>query len=214
MEISVLLALIAASFVTALGCFAHETRRAIIFLSLQAVAIGSVELMYCLINLSVGLNVEVLIDFFAAFAEWFSAAVVVPLIIYWGMIKTENVVDESVINNRKIIASLMAIVCLHVILWAYPLFALPIKLGVLPFCMLMFSLSVFLMITRRDPLKIIVGLNMAENALYPLFAESPLMLVPFILGLMIFVTVVGVYVVTEAYRDYGTMSISEWRLID
>jgi hypothetical protein len=78
----------------------------------------------------------------------------------------------------------------------------------------MFSLSVFITATRADPLKILVGLNMAENALYPLFAESPLVLIPFMLGLMIFVNAVGVFIITEAYRDYGVLSIREWRWTD
>ena len=214
MEITVLVALMTAAFATALASFARNTRRAILFLSIQAMAIGFVELIYCLINLIVGLHLEALIDFSVTFAEWFSCAAVIPLIIYWGMIKTENMVEDYVISVRKTTMSVILTAVLYIILWLCPLFSLPVKLDVLPFSMLMFSLSVFLMVTRRDPLKILVGLNMAENALYPLFAESPLVLIPFMLALMIFVTVVGVYVITEAYRDYGKMSITEWRLTD
>ncbi|MGC9345162.1 MAG: hypothetical protein ACP5ER_00010 [Candidatus Bathyarchaeales archaeon] len=211
MEITVLVALVISTFVTALACFTHNSRQTIRFLSVQAAAIGFVELMYCLINLLVGLHLEALIDFFATFAEWFSCAVVVPLIIYWGMIKTENMTDKPIISIRRITILVVAVAVLHMILWIFLLFSLPAKLDVLPFSMLMFSLSVFLMATRRDPLKILVGLNMAENALYPLLAESPISLVPVMLALMIFVNIVGVFVIIEAYREYGTLSITEWR---
>jgi len=211
MEIIVLVTLVVSTFATSLACFARDTRQAIRFLSVQAAVIGFVELMYCLINLLVGLHLEALINFFAAFAEWFSYAVVAPLIIYWGMIKTENMIDKPVISIRRITILVVAIAVLHMILWIFLLFSLPAKLDVLPFSLLMFSLSAFLMTTRRDPLKILVGLNMAENALYPLLAESPISLVPVTLALMIFVNIVGVFVITEAYREYGTLSITEWR---
>ncbi|RLI12795.1 hypothetical protein DRO35_02190 [Candidatus Bathyarchaeota archaeon] len=211
MEIIVLVTLAVSTFATSLACFARDTRQAIHFLFIQAAVIGFVELMYCLINLLVGLHIEALINFFATFAEWFSCAVVVPLIIYWGMIKTENMIDKPVISIQRIIILVVAIAVLHMILWIFLLFSLPAKLDVLPFGLLMFSLSVFLMTTRRDPLKILVGLNMAENALYPLLAESPVSLVPVMLALMIFVNIVGVFVITEAYREYGTLSITEWR---
>ncbi|MBS7660033.1 hypothetical protein KEJ28_05060, partial [Candidatus Bathyarchaeota archaeon] len=152
-----------------------------------------------------------LIDFFATFAEWFSAAIISPLIIYWGMIKTENVYDEPIFNIKRGGLLLITVVALNVILSIYVLHYLPQKINVLPFLALMFSLSIFIVATRADPLKILVGLNMAENALYPLFAESPLFIIPFILLLMIFVNLVGVFVIVEAYRDYGSISVKKWR---
>jgi len=119
--------------------------------------------------------------------------------------------DKPVISIRKATILVVAIAVLYMILWIWPLFSLPVKLDVLPFSMLMFSLSIFLMATRRDPLKILVGLNMADNAFYPLMAESPISLVPVMLALMIFVNIVGIFVIVEAYREYGTLSITEWR---
>jgi len=211
MEIIVLVSLVISVIATALASFARNTRQTVRFLSVQAAAIGFVELMYCLINLLVGLHFEALIDFSATFAEWFSCAIMIPLIIYWGMIKTENMTDKPVISIRKATILVVAIAVLYMILWIWPLFSLPVKLDVLPFSMLMFSLSIFLMATRRDPLKILVGLNMADNAFYPLLAESPISLVPVMLALMIFVNIVGIFVIVEAYREYGTLSVTEWR---
>ncbi|MEM2851427.1 MAG: hypothetical protein QXW18_06470 [Candidatus Bathyarchaeia archaeon] len=211
MEIVVLMALASATLFTVLGLSSRTTRQTILFLALQAAAIGFVELMYCLINLITGLHMEALIDFLATFAEWFSCAAVSPLIIYWGMIKTEDAIDQPIIGARKAAMLVAAITVSHLILgiWLLPL--LPEKLETLPFVALMFSLPVLMMATRRDPLKILAGLNMAENALFPLLAESPLSLIPFMLVLMIFVNIVGVFVITEAYREYGTSTITKWR---
>lgn len=210
MELIVVMALATATLFTALASFAQTTKRMIYFLSLQAAAIGFVELMYCLINLILGLHIEALIDFFATFAEWFSCAAVIPLIIYWGMMRTENIVDQPIPSTRSVALLVIVIAFSHLALGAWLLFLLPVKLETLPFCALMLSLSVLVMATRKDPLKILAGLNMAENALYPLFAESPVSLIPFMLGLMIFVNFVAVFVIVEAHREYGALLIAKW----
>ncbi|MEM2567021.1 MAG: hypothetical protein QXH20_00920 [Candidatus Bathyarchaeia archaeon] len=211
MEPIVIATLIVSTFATLCGVFAKTTKQLIRILAIQAAALGFVEMVLCLINLILGLGFEALIDFFATFAEWFSAAIISPLIIYWGMIKTENVYDEPIFNIKRGGLLLITVVALNVILSIYVLHYLPQKINVLPFLALMFSLSIFIVATRADPLKILVGLNMAENALYPLFAESPLFIIPFILLLMIFVNLVGVFVIVEAYRDYGSISVKKWR---
>lgn len=211
MEILTLSTLMIASLVTALGCFTKSTRRTIILLSIQAIAIGSVALARCLINLIVGLTFEALIYFFVTFAEWFSAAVVIPLILYWGIVRTENIIDEPIVRAQKLAILTVSATVLCAILWTLQPQMPREELISLPFCILMFSFSVLLMVTRRDALKIFAGLNMAENSLYPLLAESPIMLVPFVLALMIFVTAIGTYIIVEAYRDHGTILVDRWR---
>ncbi len=213
METIVVVALTISTFATSCGIFAKTTRQMICLLSFQAAALGLVELIFCLVNLIMGLGFEALIDFFATFAEWFSAAAISPLVIYWGMIKTENVSDKPIVNVRRGGILLIAIVVSNIILSIFTSSFLPAKIDALPFVAFMFSLSIFTIAARVDPLKILVGLNMAENSLYPLFAESPLALIPFILTLMVFVNIVGVFIITEAYRDYETMSIRKWRLM-
>jgi len=203
-----------ATCITAFGVFVKTTRQLIRLLSIQAAAIGLVELMFGFTNLLTGLGFEALIDFFATFAEWFSSAAISPLIIYWGMVKTENISDQPVVSARRSGILVIATSISNILLCILTSSFLPEKIRTLPFVALVFSLSVFITSTRVDPLKILVGLNMAENALYPLFAESPIVLVPFMLVLMIFVNVVGVFIITEAYRDYGTMSIRKWRSTD
>lgn len=214
MEAIVIVALTVAIFTTVVGVFVRTTRQLIRLLSIQAAAIGIVELMFGLVNLLTGLGIEALIDFFATFAEWFAAAAISPLIIYWGMVKTENVSDRPVVNVRRSGILFVAIVISNIILCIFYSNFLPAKIDVLPFVALMFSLAILITATRVDPLKILVGLNMAENALYPLFAESPLVLIPFMLALMIFVSAVGVFIIVEAYRDYGSVSIRKWRWTD
>lgn len=212
MEAPSLLTLVIAAFITALGCFTDSTRRTIMLLSIQAVAIGSATLARCLIDLIVGLNIEALIHFFAAFAEWFSAAVVAPLILYWGVTKTENIADKPLIEARKLATLVISMSTFYILLWILqPQMLWEGRIITLSFCILMFSFSTLLMITRRDALKILAGLNMAENSLFPLLAEIPITLVPFILTLMIFVTAMGTYVIVEAYRDHGTILVDRWR---
>ncbi len=211
METIIVATLIVSTFTTLCGIFTKTTRRMIHLLSFQAAALGFVELILCLSNLVMGLGFEALIDFFAAFAEWFSAAVISPLIIYWGMVKTENVSDKPVVNIRRGGAVAIVIVVSNMILCVITSSFFPAKIDALPFVALMLSVSIFIITTRVDALKILVGLNMAENSLYPLFAESPLVLIPFILALMIFVNIAGVFIITEAYRDYGTVSVRKWR---
>ncbi|MEM1660177.1 MAG: hypothetical protein QXR17_03395 [Candidatus Bathyarchaeia archaeon] len=211
METIIIATLVISTFATLSGIFVKTTRQIICLLSFQAAVIGLFKLIFCLTNLIMGLNFEALTDFFATFAEWFSAAVISPLIIYWGMMKTENISDKPVVNIRRGGMVIVAIVVSNIILCIFTSSFFPAKINVLPFVALMFSISIFISATRTDPLKILVGLNMAENALFPLFAESPLFIIPFILLLMIFVNLVGVFVIVEAYRDYGNISVKAWR---
>lgn len=212
MELTILASLAISTFFTALGVLSHTTKRTIVFLALQAASIGFVELVYCLLGLITGLHMEALISFLAAFVEWFTSAAVSPLIIYWGTIKTEDVSEKPLIRNRKVIISIVVLTVLWLTLGCWFSNILPERLNVLPFVVLMLLFSSILIVYRKDPFKILVGLNMAENSLYPLIAESPISLVPFMLGLMVFVNLVGVFVVMEAYRDYGTTLVSKWRL--
>ncbi|MEM3549599.1 MAG: hypothetical protein QXN87_07490 [Candidatus Bathyarchaeia archaeon] len=211
MQTIVVVALIISTFATFLGIFARTSKQLIRLLSIQAATIGFVELMFCLINLLMGLQFEALVDFFATFAEWFSCAVISPLIIYWGMVKTENLSDQPIVTIQRGGILLAAVIIINLILSIFTSSLLPAKIDVIPFVAIMFTLSIVITATRVDPLKVLVGLNMAENALYPLFAESPLYLIPFMLALMVFVNLVGVFIIIESYHDYGALSIRKWR---
>lgn len=212
MELIVYLALFVSVIATFLGVISKDSKRTVYFLAIQAAAIGFVELMYVFVNLFSGLHFEALIKFFTSFAEWFSAAAISPLIIYWGVTKTENYTEESMLNKRGVAVFLVILILSHLGLEYFFNRYLPSDLETGFFISLMFSLSLFMMATRRDPFKLLVGLNMAENALYPLLSRSPLHLIPFVLVLKRFVNIVAVYIVIEVYKDYGTLDISDWRL--
>jgi len=214
MEISVLASLAISLFFTVLGSLSQTSKRTVIFLALQAASIGFVEFMYCLINLVIGLHMEALIDFLAAFIEWFTCAVVIPLIIYWGIMKTEDISEQPIVGGGRLIALSVVLTILCLIVGDLSSSVMPKNLETSPFVVFMFASSCILMAYRRDPLKILAGLNMAENAFYPLLAESPLNLIPFMLALMVFVNIVGVFITIEAYREYGTTLISKWRWIE
>ncbi|MCS7119670.1 MAG: hypothetical protein RMJ07_00750 [Nitrososphaerota archaeon] len=212
MDPIVLLTLIISTALTFWGNLVKSTQQLIHLMSAHAAVIGLVKLTSCLVNLLVGLELEALIDFFATFAEWFSAAAISPMIIYWGMKKTENVSDEQLGGRRRAAAALVITSVLNVILFIIASSYVPEHMSHFPFVALMFSFSILIMVMRRDPLKILIGLNMAENSLYPMFAESPIVLIPFMLVLMVFVNMVGVFIIIEAYKDYRSMNVSDWRL--
>ncbi|MBS7635677.1 hypothetical protein KEJ34_09430 [Candidatus Bathyarchaeota archaeon] len=157
---------------------------------------------------------EALIDFLATFIEWFTCAVIIPLIIYWGIRRTEDIFEQPIVDGKKAIVLSIALAILCLIIGELSSLAIPESLETLPFVAFMFASSCILMINRKDPPKILAGLNMAENAFYPLLAESPLNLIPFMLALMVFVNIVGVFITIEAYREYGTTLISKWRWIE
>lgn len=211
METTVLLSLMVTTAITGAAPLIRTSRRMILLLTVQAAAIGFVELVYCITSLVRGLALEALVDFFYVFAEWFSCTAVIPSIIYLGVVETEDVVDEPTVVHRKVVALTIGLVAVHVALglWLQPL--LPPKLETLLFCTLMFCFSTLVMATRRDSIKILVGLNMAENALYPLLAEGPIIFIPFILGSIILVNLVAVFVIVVAYRSYGTLLVTGWR---
>lgn len=211
MELIVSAFMIISIFFTILGALSHTTKKTIIFLALQAASIGFIELVYCLLGLITGLHMEALIKFLAMFIEWFTSAVINPLIIYYGMIKTEDISEKPLINDKRVVLSTIALTISWLTFGSWLSSNLPRKLETIPYVTLMLFFSSILIVYRRDSLKILVGLNMAENSLYPLIAESPISLVPFILGLMVFVNLVGVFVIMEAYRDYGTTLVSKWR---
>ena len=210
MEVVVFITLLVSAAFTVLAFFAGSTKRIIHLFVLQAGAIGFFALMICIVDLVVGLQFEALIVFFMAFFEWFSCAIISPLIIYWGMVKTKNQEDKPSIGFRNSLVAVALITIVSIVVGIGVLFTWPAQFEVLPFTFFIFAVSIGIIVTRKDPLKILVAFNMAETALYPLMVESPITIIPFMLAIMIFTNVVGVFVISEAYKEYGTLSINEW----
>ena len=211
MEAVVFITLLIAAAFTVCAFFAGSTKRIIHLLVLQAGGIGFFALMICIVDLWVGLQFEALTVFFMAFSEWFSCAIISPLILYWGMVKTKNQEDKPSIGFRNSVAVVALIAIISVVVGVGVLSTLPAQFEVLPFTFFIFAISIGIIITRKDSLKILVAFNMAETALYPLIVESPIGVIPFMLVIMIFTNIVGVFVISEAYKEYGTLSIDEWR---
>ena len=212
MEVVVFITLLISAAFTVMAFFASNTKRIIHLLVLQAGAIGFFALMVCIVNLIVGLQFEALIVFFMAFSEWFSCAIISPLIIYWGMIKTKNQEDKPSIGFRKSLLAVTLIAIVSVAIGIGVLLTFPVQFEVLPFTFFIFAVSIGMIVTRKDPLKILVAFNMAETSLYPMMVKSPIAIIPFMLAIMIFTNIVGVFVISEAYKEYGSLSINDWRL--
>ena len=210
MEIVVLITLLLSAAFSVAAFFAGSTKRFIHLLVLQAGGIGLFALMTCIVNLVVGLQFEALISFFMAFSEWFSCAIISPLILYWGMVKTKNQDDKPSIGFRNSVVVVVLIAVISVVVGISVLFALPPEFQVLPFTFFIFAISIGIIITRKDSLKILVAFNMAETALYPLIVQSPITIILPMLAIMIFVNVVGVFIISEAYKEYGSLSIDRW----
>lgn len=211
MEIVVFITLLISAGFTVAAFFAGSTKRIIHLLVLQAGGIGFFALMTCIVNLVVGLQFEALISFFMAFSEWFSCAIISPLIIYWGMVKTKNHEDKPSIGFKNSVLVVALIAAISIAVGIGVMFTLPAQFEVLPFTFFIFAISIGIIITRKDSLKILVAFNMAETALYPLMVKSPVGIIPFMLAIMIFTNIVGVYVISEAYKEYDTLSINDWR---
>jgi hypothetical protein len=211
MEVIVFIALIISSALTVLAFFAGSTKRIIHLLVLQAGGIGFFALMTCIVNLVVGLQFEALIAFFMAFSEWFSCAIISPLIIYWGMVKTKNQQDKPSIGFKNSVTAVVLITIISVAVAIGVWLTLPPAFEVLPFTFFIFAISIGIIVTRKDSIKILVAFNMAETALYPMMVKSPVEIIPFMLAIMIFTNIVGVFVISEAYKEYGSLSIDDWR---
>ena len=211
MEIVVLITLLISSAFTVLAFFGGNTKRIIYLLVLQAGGIGFFALMTCIVDLVVGLQFQALIVFFMAFSEWFSCAIISPLIIYWGMVKTSNKEDKPSIGFKKSLIAIVLIAIVSAFVGIGVLLTLPSQFEVLPFTFFILAVSIGMIITRKDPLKILVAFNMAETALYPMMVKSPSGIIPFMLAIMIFTNIVGVFVISEAYKEYGSLSINDWR---
>lgn len=210
MEAVVFITLLVSAAITVFAFFAGNTKRIIYLLVLQAGAIGFFALMTCIVNLVIGLQFDALITFFMAFAEWFSCAIISPLIIYWGMVKTKNETDQPSIGLKNSLITVLLVSIISLILGIGVLFPMPHEFEVLPFTFFIFAISIGIIVTRKDALKILVAFNMAETALYPLMVESPVGVIPFMLAIMIFTNIVGVFVISEAYKEYGSLSIDDW----
>lgn len=212
MEIVVFLAFLFAISITALASITDKTQRMIHLLSLQAAAIGIVELMLCLMDVIVGLTFAAFIDFLTAFIEWVSCVALVPFILYLCVRRTENNVSSPIIGVRKTTVIMVAMMILYLALeaWLVLFDLIPPQLETFPLCMFILSESIVVIAVHRDAIKILVGLNLAINALYPLLTHLPLGYVALDLVSIIFVNAIATFVIAKSYDEYKTLVVTEW----
>ena len=213
METAVFLAFSPAILITAWALITRETRRMIHILSLQAATIGIVELLSCIIDVIAGLTFEAFIEFLMTFVEWISCVALIPFILYLCMKKTENSVSTPMVSVRKTVAIMvtMAIAYLALEAWLVSFNPIPTQLETLPLCILILSEAIVVTAIHRDAVKILVGLNMAINALYPLLSHVPLVYIAFDLGSIIFVNMIATFVIAKSFDEHKTLVITEWR---
>lgn len=213
MELAVLLTVMAGIVLTAAGPFVNDTEEAVDLLMFQASVLGAVELLRGLGELYAGALPEAIIDFSSTFLLWTSGVAVTPAIISRGISRVGKDVEDPVIGNQKCLAAITILIITYLSATALTvnLGLLPEHLDVLPLYILIFSLSVFNMSVRSDPLKILIGLNMAENAFEPLIAELPLIQIALALAAAQFVNVTALFIITEGRKEFGDLRINRWR---
>lgn len=213
MELSTIVTVLLAIILTAAASLVKDTEDALDLLRFQAGAMGAVELIRGLNELYAGVLSEAILDFFSTFLLWTFSVAVTPAIISKGISRAGREVDEPIIGTRKTAIVVIAISILHLTanIVCVHLRLLPDNLDMLPLYLLIFSLSIFNMAVRRDPLKILIGLNMAENAFMPLMAEVPLILLALALGSMEFVNEIAIFIIAEGKTEFRSLRLTHWR---
>lgn len=213
MNLLLFLSIFVLAGLTVLACYTKTSNRLILILAIQATAVTMASLAPILLELTLTWQPDTLVKLATAVGEWVFAAIVTPLIIYYAVKKTVNVADQPTIGVRNTSILITVMVAAQALLWslAYPLMSeefiifIPVILAL--------SIDFILIATRDDPIKILVGLNIAETALFPFIEQTPLIFIPPLLLLISFVNVVGVFLIIHAYREYGVLSVSEWRKV-
>ncbi|MEM2142002.1 MAG: hypothetical protein QXS20_10510 [Candidatus Thorarchaeota archaeon] len=206
-----LIAMILLIAIVVVACYVRRAVHAILLLSVGSVAVTVVPLAE---NVAAYLALPVydnLLKFLVSVLELLIAAVVTPGVFYLGVRKTLDVVDTPRIGYRNTTVVVIVLIVLHLATWVVIQPILMMDLTVLGTVILGVSVSLLMIAIRDDPFKIMVGLNMAETALFPYLEKTPMAVVPGLLVLIVFVNVVGTYIIYHSYLEYGVMSVDEWR---
>ncbi len=205
------LLLLACALITAGAAFIRHTRTLIGVLAVQSMLLGIEELVVSFLHFQESLFFESIIEFFLSMFELSLGALVAPLIIYAGMKRTENIRDKPFINSHAWMVLVFSLVVVAFLAFGMVATQLPGQLEMLPCLILILVVAAIGTMTRRDPLKIIVGLNMAENALLPLSASPTVIITPFLLGMIIFIDALFIFITIEGYHEHGALDILRWR---
>ncbi len=199
------------AILTVLACYIRTSEQLILILVLQASIVTMASLALALVEVYMAWNATSAIKMMAAGVEFFFAAVVTPLILYAGVRKTQNVSDFPRTGIRVTSSVILVLIAAQFMIWIWIWPVVPGDLVFFAPVTLVLSIDFVLILTRDDPLKILVGLNIAETALFPFFEQAPLTIVFPLLLLVSLVNLTGVYIIIQGYREYGVLSVTEWR---
>jgi hypothetical protein len=199
------------AILTIVACYIRTSKQLILMLAFQASIVTIASLTLALIEASTAWNITSAIKALAAIGEWFFAAVFTPLILYAGVRKTQNVSDFPRMGIHVTSGVILVLIVAQSLLWIWIWPAVPEDLVLFAPITLVLSIDVVLMLTREDPFKILAGVNLAETALFPFFEQAPLSIIFPLLLLVGLVNLAGVYIIIHGYREYGVISVTEWR---
>lgn len=208
-----LLTVFAAVILTAVASIVKDTKDALDLLMFQAGMMGAVELLRGLNELYMGLLPDALIDFSSTALLWIFGVAVTPAIISKGISRAGNHIEKPLLGKKRSVIVMTTIAILFFVLTVLSIrFRLfPEQLDMFPLYALIFSLSVFNMMNHRDPLKVLIGLNMAENALMPLMAEVQLIYIALAMASMEFVNEIAIFIIAEGRAEFGSLQLGHWR---
>ncbi|TFG14479.1 hypothetical protein EU537_03415 [Candidatus Thorarchaeota archaeon] len=199
------------AFFTIVACYIRSSKHLIMLLSLQATIVTMVSFVSILLDTSLTADFATVIKVASALVEWFFAAVVAPLILFVGVTRTENATELPKIGMQKTSIIIGVLIAGQAVIWLWIYPSTPAHLIIFAPIILVLSIDFVFILTRDDPFKVLVGLNIAETALFPFFEQAPLLIIPPLLLVVNLVNLVGVFIIYHGYREYGVLSISEWR---
>lgn len=214
MELSVVLTVFVGVILTLAALVMKDTKDTLDLLMFQAGALGAVELIRGLDKLYIGVLSEAVVDFSSTFLLWTFGVALTPAIISGGISHVGGGrVSEPIIGIRKTLIVAIGILTIHLSIAAFSahLRLLPEYLDMLPLYFSIFSLSILSMVVQRDSIKVLIGLNMAENAFMPLMGEVPLILLALALISAEFVNEIAVFIIAEGKKEFGSLELPSWR---
>jgi len=192
------LALVSTSLATLISLVAVHTlepRRVVLALVLHSLTIGLLEAYYCLGKEAGELSYTVL--------SLLINSVAVPYLLLRLALSMTSAGGRI---PRWVTAASLSLLCLYAYIAVCPL----AELGKAALCAASAAVPLLMVASGRDPVRVLVGINMASNSLHPLLSEAPALLSLLSSVSMLLANVIGVLVALSAYREYGSPLIEGW----
>ncbi|RLF06095.1 MAG: hypothetical protein DRK00_02610 [Thermoprotei archaeon] len=174
---------------------APETRRAVIILALHSAVIGLSEAAYCYVERGTA-------ELPYAVSSLLVSSMAVPAL----LLRTAGAASLRERVPGWATAVSLALLCLYAYVALYP----PPELGKMALHMVSAAIPLLMVASSRDPVRVLIGINMASSSLHPLLTEAPALFSFLSSTSMLLANAVGVLVISSAYREYGTLIIERW----